>query len=149
MSLAQYVKYECTHHTFHPDMRYPVRWLDWEPDYPLAQAIWPETLPLTRAVWLEARDAGYRYCAVIEHGQIQAMAAVWRYSDAAWEVAAVRTRPDARRQGYAKSVVSFVTACILDAGKRATCTTRWDNEAMQRTAESVGFQRIEQVNPRE
>jgi RimJ/RimL family protein N-acetyltransferase len=143
MSTPPCARYECTRRTFHPDMRYPVRWLEWEADYPLARTMWPETLPLTQAVWLEARDAGYRYCAVIEHAQIQAIAAVWRYSETAWEVAAVRTRPEARRQGYARTVVSFVTSHILDAGKRATCTTAWDNEAMQRTAESAGFLRIE------
>jgi predicted GNAT family acetyltransferase len=120
-----------------------VRWLDWDLDFSLAQAMWPEALPLTRATWDEARALGYRYCGAIEQGYIRAIAAVWRYSEMAWEVAAVRTLPEARRQGYAKAVVSFVTAHILDAGKRATCTTGEDNLAMQRTAESVGFCRID------
>ena len=64
---------------------------------------------------------------------------VWRYSETAWEAAAVRTQPDVCRRGYAKAAVSFVTAYILDSGRRATCTTGSDNLAMQRTARSVGF----------
>jgi RimJ/RimL family protein N-acetyltransferase len=144
------VRYECTRHTFRPNTRYPVRWLDWDSDYALALAMWPATSPLTLGVWREARQLGYRYCAVVERtcvhagaqARILSIAAVWRYSETAWEVAAVRTRPDARRRGYARAVVSFVTTHILDAGRRATCTTAWDNVAMQRTAESVGFQRI-------
>jgi GNAT superfamily N-acetyltransferase len=142
------VRYECTLQTFRPtvrpsDTRFDVRWLDWERDFSLAQAMWPDTFPLTQAVWEQARELGYRYCGAIDQGRIRAIAAVWRYSVSAWEVAAVRTLPEARRQGYAKVVVSFVTAHILDAGKRPTCTTAWDNMAMQRTAESVGFYRIE------
>jgi len=64
---------------------------------------------------------------------------VWRYSEEAWEVAAVYTVPAFRRRGYGKAVVSFVTAHILDAGRLATCHTRVDNAAMIATAESVGF----------
>lgn len=139
MSDQTYVEYECTHQTFRSLTRYPVRWLEWETDYPLVQLFWPEQTP---EGWREAREEGYQYCAVIEHGQIQAMAAVWRYSVAAWEVASVYTRPEVRGRGYAKAVVAFVTATILNAGKRATCSTASDNRAMQRVAESVGFQRV-------
>ena len=85
---------------------------------------------------------GFQYCAVVEHSQLQAMAAVWRYSEDAWEVASVYTRPEARGRGYAQAVVSFVTAAILSAGKRATCSAASDNPAMQRVAECVGFQRV-------
>jgi predicted GNAT family acetyltransferase len=70
------------------------------------------------------------------------MAAVWRYSEVAWEVASVYTRPEVRGRGYAKAVVAFVTTAILGAGKRATCSTASDNRAMQRVAERVGFQRV-------
>jgi len=143
-----------------------VRWLDWESDYDLASTIWPEEFPLELGTWQEARQLGYRYCGVVERQHVErrrverrhverrrvderpvggqrllSIAAVWRYSETAWEVAAVRTQPDARRQGYAKAAVSFVTAHILDSGRRATCTTGADNVAMQRTAESVGFVR--------
>jgi GNAT superfamily N-acetyltransferase len=152
VSKARHVRYECTPQSFRPDerpadaaagARYAVRWLDWDRDFTLAQALWPEAFPLTRATWDESRKLGYRYCGAIDRGRIWAIAAVWRYSETAWEAAAVRTLPEGRRQGYAKAVVSFVTANILDAGRRATCTTGDDNLAMQRTAESVGYYRIE------
>lgn len=143
----QYVHYACTPATFHPDTRYLVRWLDWERDFALAATIWPVESPLAREAWHEARELGYRYCGLVRHTcgkpRLLAVAAVWHYSQTAWEVAAVRTQPDARRRGYAKSVVSFITAHILEAGRRATCTTEDDNLAMQKTAESVGFVRID------
>jgi predicted GNAT family acetyltransferase len=60
----------------------------------------------------------------------------------AWEVASVYTRSEARGRGYAQAVVSFVTAAILSAGKRATCSEASDNPAMQRVAGCVGFQRV-------
>jgi predicted GNAT family acetyltransferase len=117
-----------------------VRWLDREQDYGLAQAVWNDRdITLTQDSWREARESSYRYCAVVECGMIIAIAAVWCYSEQAWEVAAVWTKPEARRQGYALSVVSFVTAFILETGRRATCSTDADNVAMQRTAESAGF----------
>jgi predicted GNAT family acetyltransferase len=117
-----------------------VRWLDWDQDYPLARAFWPPDFPLTQEVWEEARALGYRYYAIVEGDEIASIAAEWRYSDEAWDVAAIVTAPAYRRQGYAKSVVSFVTGQILEAGRVATCTTQHDNIAMIRTAESVGFQ---------
>jgi len=121
-----------------------VRWLDWERDYALASTTWPDEHPLDRETWQEARQLGYRYCGVVARRpaggvRLLSIAAVWRYSESAWEVAAVRTQPDARHCGYARAVVSFITAHILDSGRRATCTTGADNVAMQRTAESVGF----------
>jgi RimJ/RimL family protein N-acetyltransferase len=147
------VRYECTQATFRPDTGHPVRWLDWERDYVLARTIWPDEYPLSRETWQEARELGYRYCGIIEcrrnsecpagKPRLLAIAAVWRYSETAWEAAAVRTQPDACLRGYAKAAVSFVTAHILNSGRRATCTTAWDNGAMQKTAESVGFVRID------
>jgi RimJ/RimL family protein N-acetyltransferase len=143
-SPCRYVHYECTRATFRPSTAHRVRWLDWECDYDLASTIWPEESPLARETWQEAREMGYRYCGIAARcpaggERLLAIAAVWRYSEMAWEVAAVRTQPDARRRGYSKAVVSFVTAHILDKDRRATCTTGADNTAMQRTAESVGF----------
>ena len=138
MSHTQYIEYECTPTSFQPLQRHSVRWLEWEQDYPLVQEFWPEQTP---GGWQEARAEGFQYCAVIEQGKIQAMAAVWRYSETAWEVASVSTRPEARGRGYSPAVVSFVTAAILGAGKRATCSAGSDNLAMQRVAERVGFQR--------
>jgi GNAT superfamily N-acetyltransferase len=142
MSHTQYIEYECTPMSFQPLQRHPVRWLEWEQDYPMVQAVWPEQTP---EGWQEAREEGFQYCAVIESGQLQAIAAVWRYSEAAWEVASVYTRPEARLRGYAQAVVSFVTAEILKAGKRATCSAGFDNQFMQRVAERVGFQRVRKV----
>ncbi len=139
MSTTQYIEYECTPSTFQPVQHLPVRWLEWEQDYPLVQEFWPEQTP---EGWQEARKEGFQYCAVIEQNQLQAMAAVWRYSEAAWEVASVYTRPEARGRGYAQAVVSFVTAAILNAGRRATCSAAADNPAMQRVAEKVGFKRV-------
>jgi RimJ/RimL family protein N-acetyltransferase len=146
--MRRHVRFECTCDTFQPDASHSVRWLDWERDYDLASSIWPDECPLARETWLEARELGYRYCGVVVRRRVGgdrllAIAAVWRYSETAWEAAAVRTQPDARRRGYAKAAVSFVTAHILDSGRRATCTTGADNVAMQRTAESVGFIRID------
>ena len=139
LSDPQYISYECTRQTFRPVMIYPVRWLDWEEDYLLVQEFWPSQTPNG---WYHARQEGFQYCAVIEHGQIRALAAVWRYSDTTWEVASVYTQPGVRGKGYAKAVVSFVTAYILEMDKRATCNTSRDNRAMQRVAESVGFRQF-------
>jgi predicted GNAT family acetyltransferase len=139
MSDNQYIEYECTPISFQPLQRHPVRWLEWEQDEPLVQDFRPEQTP---AGWQEAREESFQYCTVVEHSQLLALAAVWRYSEDAWEVASVYTRPEARGRGYAQAVVSFVTATILSAGKRATCSAASDNPAMQRVAECVGFQRV-------
>ena len=139
MSNQQFVTYQCTRMSFQPLQRHPVRWLEWEHVYHLVEVFWPEQTP---EGWREAHEEGYQYCGVIEAGQLQAIAAVWRYSEEAWEVASVHTRPEVRRRGYAQTMVSFVTAEILRAGKRATCSTSSDNRAMQKVAESLGFQRV-------
>lgn len=137
------VVYACTDETFHPCILYPVRWLEQYRDYELAQAFWPASVPLSREHWNEAHQMGYKYCGVIEQDRLVAVAAEWQNAQTSWEVAAVHTCPEYQRQGYAKTVVSFVTRRILAAGKMATCTTASGNLAMQRTAESVGFYRIE------
>ena len=82
MSHTQYIAYECTPTSFQPLQRHAVRWLEWEQDELLVQDLWPEQTP---EGWQKAREEGFQSCAVIEHSQIQAMAAVWRYSEAAWE----------------------------------------------------------------
>jgi len=131
----------CTGASFRPADCSRVRWLDWEDDYPLAAAYWPAEYPLGFADWVQNRDEGFRYCAIVEHGAIAALAAVWTYSQSAWEVAAVSTAPASRRKGYGRAVVSFVTAHILDQGRTATLSTEATNVAMLKTAESVGFYR--------
>ena len=102
MSHNQYFEYECTTMRFQSLQRHPVRWLEWEQDYPLVQDFWLEQTP---AGWQEAREEGFQYCGVVEHSQLQAIAAVWRYSEDACEVASVYTRLEARGRGYAQAVV--------------------------------------------
>lgn len=131
----------CDRSSFEPTDFSNVRWLDWDADFERAQRFWPPYAPLSRQIWDQARRDGYRYCAIIEGGEIAAIATEYRFSDEAWMVAAVRTGALFRRRGYGKSVVSFVAAHILAAGRLATCVTRDDNIAMIRTAESVGFRR--------
>jgi len=123
-----------------------VRWLDWEADSEQARALWAlqgfvYSDEGWEELWSGARAEGYRYCAVIEGCAIALQAAVWRHSDEACEATAVYTAPAFRRRGYAKSVVSFVTAHILKASRLATYHTDVDNLAMARTAEAVGFYR--------
>lgn len=96
-------------------------------------------IPLTEEEWSSFERDGYTYCATAEGKMILAIAAVWRCSDSAWEVAAVSTREGFRQRGLAKSVVSFATRHILEAGKLATCTTGEENLAMRKTVEAVGY----------
>jgi predicted GNAT family acetyltransferase len=120
-----------------------IRWLKQAADYVLARAYWRgHGQDLSRATWLEAHASGYRYAALVQGGKILSCAAAWRYSDEAWEVAAVGTLDEFRRQGYATRVVAFVTAYILAAGRVATCHTGEDNAAMQATARRVGFREV-------
>jgi ribosomal protein S18 acetylase RimI-like enzyme len=131
----------CTHEAFRPSDCSRIRWLDWEDDYPLARAYWPQDPPLSREDWEQNRADGFRYCAIVEHEAIAALAAVWTYSETHWEVAAVSTAPAFRQRGYGKAVVCFVTAHILEQGRKATILTDSTNVAMLKTAESVGFYR--------
>ena len=136
------VNYICTQEVFRPALLHAVRWLDWDEDYTLARDFWPPHIGLSLQDWLSARDEGYRYCAVVEDGGIVSMAAVLRYSEPEWMLAAVMTKPETRRCGYGKSVCTFATAHILDAGRVATTTTEVTNIAMRKTAESIGYQQV-------
>src|SRR5215467_8851693 len=129
----------CTPESFRPRDCSSVRWLDWENDYSLARSYWPQDPPLSRHNWLQNRAEGLCYCAIVEQGTIAALAAVWTYSETHWEVAAVSTAPAFRKRGYGKAVVCFVTAHILESGRKATILTESTNVAMLKTAESVGF----------
>jgi ribosomal protein S18 acetylase RimI-like enzyme len=129
----------CTPDAFRPTDCSRVRWLDWENDYPLALAYWPQDSPLSQEDWEQNSADGFRYCAIVEHEAIAALAAVWTYSQTHWEVAAVSTAPASRKMGYGKAVVCFVTAHILEQGRKATILTDSRNVAMLKTAESVGF----------
>ena len=112
----------CTIESFRPADTSRVRWLDWETDYPLARAYWLQDTLLSREDWEQNRADGFRYCAIVEHGAIAALAAVWTYSETHWEVAAVSTALASRRRGYGKAVVCFVTAHIQIG--RASCRVR-------------------------
>ena len=79
---------------------------------------------------------------ILDQGKIVARAAIWKYSQTAWEVAAVSTLPEYRGKGYGEMVVSHCTALILNHGKVATCTTSDTNQTMRSVAEKVGFTAI-------
>ncbi|HVE91327.1 MAG TPA: GNAT family N-acetyltransferase [Actinomycetota bacterium] len=130
----------CDARTFTPVRDHPVRWLDWEKDFELAVEL---DNSVSLESWLNVRDQGFVYCAVVKGDRALARAALWTYSESRWEVAAVRTREECRGRGMAKSVVSFVTAHILAAGRAPTLHTQPTNLAMLRAAKAVGFQLID------
>lgn len=148
MSIGKVIAYKCTAETLLPFVsKYQVRWLDWDKDIHLAHELWKMSIPdfeSFRMMWNETREQDYHFCAIIEENKIIARAAVWRYSNAAWELAAVYVREEQYyMKGYGKSVCSFATEAILDAGRTATCHTDISNIAMQRTAESIGYFRTD------
>ncbi len=147
--LPRRVFYACTTENFRPRTRHKVRWLNPHKDYPLARAYWLTggSGDLSEENWQEAHNLGYSYAAVVDgedqQARILSIAAVLRYSEAAWELAAVSTNdPELRRKGYSTSVCSFVTQYILGTGRIATVSTGITNEAMQKTAEKIGFLRV-------
>jgi predicted GNAT family acetyltransferase len=119
-----------------------VRWLDDDEDLGLYQESFYRKIgaePPSREDWEEWHQQGYRYCGLVREQTIIARAAVWTYSDTAWELAAVLTQPEYRGHGYAKAVCSFVTAHIMAAGRTATCHTYKTNTAMLQVAERLGY----------
>ena len=133
----------CTPADFRPVPTPGVRWLEREADYALARRYWLDVgQSLKRSTWDAAHEYGYQYAAILEGGQIVALAGAWRFAEECWEVAAVSTLPAFRRRGYARRLVTFVTAFILQSGRSATCSTDDDNRAMAATAESVGFRQV-------
>lgn len=138
----EYVRMVCNTETFCPCYTAEVRWLDWDMDFEMAREAWAvHGIALAKELWLDFRDSGYTYCGVIADGKIVSSAAVFTRIETEWEAAAVWTLEGYRKLGYGKSVVSFVTQNILDAGRLATCHTGADNIAMQSTACSVGYLR--------
>lgn len=120
---------------------HPVRWMgDSDEDFRILASFWPADSPLTRQILHEARADGYQYCVACIDDMPAAVGAIWRYSDAQWEVAAIATKPDYRRRGLATAVVCHLTRAILTYGKRPTLTTALDNVAMRAVAEQVGFE---------
>jgi ribosomal protein S18 acetylase RimI-like enzyme len=117
-----------------------VRWLIVPDDFNLFRSLWNKYGPnFTLDEWKSLYADGFSYCSIIINGEIIANAAVWKYSDTAWEVAAVSVLPEYRQKGYGKAIVAFVAEYILKSGRIATCTTDEDNIAMRETALSVGF----------
>jgi RimJ/RimL family protein N-acetyltransferase len=133
-----HLEFTCTHATFRPDLRHPVRWIGVEADYARVRAYWPDELP--REEWYSFADMGYTYAAVLEQDVIVAMGAVWHWSEVAWEAAAISTAESHRQRGYAAAIMTFLTQHILDSGRLATCGTAVNNIAMQRTMLHVGYQ---------
>jgi hypothetical protein len=134
-----YCRLMCTLDSFRPTDCSRVRWLDWENDYPLARAYWPQDSPLPQEDWEQNRADGFRYCAIVEQEAIAALAAVWAYSQTHWEAAAVGTALASRKVGFGKAVICFVTAHILEPGRKATILTESKYVDIHKTAESVGF----------
>ena len=97
---------------------------------------------LSHETWKGWADSGIDYCGLFKGGIIVARAAVERYSAEAWETADVRVISAERGKGYAKQVCHFVTAFILDSGKRATCRTEEDNKAMRHIIHALGFEEM-------
>ena len=144
MATEEVVGLLCTAETFRPAGHEEVRWLDQEGDLALyAEAFYRQigAEPPSREDWEAWHQEGYRYCGLVRGPAILTRAAVWSYSDTAWELAAVMTQPDHRGQGYARLVCSFATAQILAAGRTATCHTAATNTAMLRVAEHLGYRR--------
>ena len=137
------VYFTCTPQDFIPIPTPGVRWLSPQQDYPLAKAYWAAlNQKLAESTWLKAHEFGYQYAAILAEGQVLSCAAIWRFSDTAWEIAAVGTLPGQRRRGHSRQVVAFLTAYTLEAGRTATCSTADENAAMIATAKSVGFQQV-------
>ena len=137
------IYFTCTRQEFVPVENSGVRWLEPDRDYELARTFWAAyQSDLSYERWAKAHEFGYQYAAVVEDGKIISCAGVWRFSDDAWDVAAVSTLTNFRRRGYSKRVVAFIAAYILEAGRVATCSTGDINIAMIATAKSVGFKEI-------
>ena len=135
-----YIEFVCPQETFKPVAHDMVRWLNQDKDLHLVQAIFEKGQePPSREEWDDWHKQGYQYCAIVKDGRIVSIAAVWKYSESAWETAAVWTKEEFRCQGYAKAVCSFVTSYILGCGRKATCSTRKTNVPMIRVAENLGF----------
>jgi RimJ/RimL family protein N-acetyltransferase len=147
------VRFVCTAGTFRPvtPARNPdaaaVRWLG-PADYLLAAEAWRQRGgAVTRDEWETTWPAdGYRFASILTDGRLVSVAAAlsWKPpSPISWELAAVWTREDLRSHGLATVVCSFVTAHILQSGRRATCKTPRGRPAMIRVAERLGYVRTE------
>lgn len=138
-----HLEFECTKETYRPGRHDIVRWLDPYFDLGLVRESWESWLqPPTQETWDALHQQGYRYCAIIYQGLIVAVAAVWTYSEEAWELAAVHTHPDFRRLGCAKATCAFVTDYIIRNHRRATCHTTDTNEGMIAVLKGLGYRLV-------
>jgi len=101
----------------------------------LYQPSWPE---VTREDLIQIQPP-WEYFAIIEDGKIVSFAGAMHMTADNWEIAGVRTLPEYRGKGLAKGVCSAVARHILQAGKRATCATKWDNAAMRGVMDAIGM----------
>lgn len=145
------VHFVCTRETFVPERRpHPFRLRRLGPtDYPLALEAWHlRGGSLSRHEWERAwPDAGYEFAGAGAEDRLLSVAAAlsWKPpSPSSWELAGVWTRGGARNGGLATAVCSFVTAHILDRGRRATCSTTRSRPAMIRVAERLGYRRVDE-----
>lgn len=87
----------------------------------------------------QLQESGYSYCGILMDGRLCSIAGLWKRASDVWEVIAVGTKEDHRRQGMARSVVYFIADYILQNVQVASYTSRETNIASIRTAESIGF----------
>ena len=128
-----------TNEIFYPVNMWPIRWIT-EDDYEAFSKPWSNGVEgWSLEEWRQLQDEGYLYCGVFENMRLCSIAGVWKRACDVWEVIAVGTREEYRRQGMGKSVVSFATEYILQHVKVASYTSRESNIASIRTAQSVGF----------
>ena len=121
--------------------KHKTRWLEWiHSDRQVLSALCPPGVTYTIEDWLQAQAGGYQYCVTYLDGIAAASGAVWKYSEDAWEVAAIGTPEVNRRKGLARSVVCFVTKYVLEQNRKATLTTHINNVGMRALAESVGYE---------
>ncbi len=140
------LSYVCDVQSFRPAQTRDVRWLDIEDDFAVLQHFHETRDPYREPfIWADAvkwKESGFTDAGIIEGGVLVSRAALWTYSDDAWELAGVFTVPTARGAGLARSVCTFVTSAILEAGRLATCHAGPGNVAMRRLAESLGYRLI-------
>lgn len=134
------IEWKCDKGSFSPVDFCKARWLDWGgEDYELFRQFCGYPLPRTR--YEAIRRYGCRIGAIIEGGKIVASAGEQRRPGNASEVVSVGTLQHCQGRGYAKAVVSFVTAQILAAGRIPTLQTRNDKLAMIHIANLLGYRR--------
>ncbi len=140
------LSYVCDVQSFQPAQTRDARWLDTEDDFAVLQHFHetrdPSGQPFSWADAVKWKESGFTDAGIIEGGVLVSRAALWIYSEDAWELAGVFTVPTARGAGLSRSVSTFVTSAILEAGRLATCHTAPGNVAMRRLAESLGYKLI-------